>query len=49
MRKSRWIEWVEWLVCALVLVFVLCVVANRHEITSAEAENPKAPAYSLDE
>jgi hypothetical protein len=49
MRKSLWIEVLEWSVFAFVLLFVMGVLAMRGEITSAAQENPNAPIQSLDE
>jgi hypothetical protein len=49
MRKSRWLEWTEWMLFALVLSFVIGVLAMRSEITSAGPENSVAPVYSLAE
>ena len=47
MRKSVWIELLEWGVFAVVALFVTCVVAMRDEITSLEPENAAAPVQSL--
>ncbi len=49
MRKSRWIEWVEWCAFAVVLLFVIGLLAKRDEITSGEPENPLAPVQELAE
>ena len=46
MKKSIWIEWVEWGVFALIAGFVAGVIAMRTEITSAE-NNSTAPVHSL--
>jgi hypothetical protein len=42
-------EYVEWCVFALVVLFVLGVLALRHEITVDEPENAAAPVHSLQE
>jgi uncharacterized membrane protein YdfJ with MMPL/SSD domain len=49
MRKSRWIACLEWIAFALVVLFVVGVLAMRHEITSADLDNPVAPRESLQE
>lgn len=48
MRKSKWIELVEWCVFALVALFVVGVFLYRGELTSTQ-ENSAAPVLSLDE
>jgi hypothetical protein len=49
MRKSIWIEVIEWCVLAAVGLFTLGVLAMRSEIvTSAEASST-APVESIDE
>ena len=48
MRKSIWLEMMEWFVLALVVVFVVGVVALRQEVTS-NAESALAPRYSVSE
>jgi hypothetical protein len=49
MRKSMWIEVVEWCVFAMVAVLVSGVVVMRAELTTSEPENPAAPIHSIDE
>ncbi len=49
MRKSIWIEVVEWTVFAFVALFVIGVFAMRAEITSSAEDNPNVPVQSLDE
>jgi hypothetical protein len=49
MKKSFWIEMIEWVVLAVVAIFVLGVVAMRHEITSSSSENPSVSLQPMDE
>jgi hypothetical protein len=49
MKKSLWIECVEWITFALVMLFVVGVLAMRNEITRSDPDNPAAPLQSLDE
>ncbi len=49
MRKSLWIEVMEWCVLALVLLFLVGVIAMRGEITSPVDANSTAPVVSIGE
>jgi hypothetical protein len=46
MRKSIWLEIVEWCVLAVVVLFVAGVVVMRQEITS-NTDSTLAPRYSV--
>ena len=47
MKKSCWIEGVEWLVCGLVILLLSGVFAMRGEITSGAQGNPAVPVESI--
>jgi hypothetical protein len=49
MRKSIWIELVEWCVLAAVALFTVGVLLQRGEITSPVEASSSAPVQSLDE
>jgi hypothetical protein len=49
MKKSMWIEVVEWCVFGAVALFITGVFAMRSEIIADQPESLTAPIYSLDE
>jgi hypothetical protein len=49
MRKSLWIEVVEWCLFAAVALFLIGVVAMRSEITSSASGDSPVPRESIDE
>lgn len=49
MRKSVWIELIEWSTLALVLLFFVGVVLRRGEITAPPNAGSTAPIESVDE
>ncbi len=49
MKKSPWIELIEWTALALIFIFVVGVFAMRGEILSASQDNPDIPVQSLGE
>jgi hypothetical protein len=48
-KKSRWIELVEWCVFALIAVFVFGVVSMRGELTAPPDNGSTAPLETLAE
>jgi len=48
MKKSIWIEVVEWCVLILVMLVLVGVVVMRGEIISPDRTNSTAPIISLD-
>ena len=49
MRKSLWIEVVEWCLFVAVALFFMGVIAMRSEITSSAQGDSQAPRVSIDE
>jgi hypothetical protein len=49
MRKSIWIEVVEWCVLVAVMLFTIGVILMRSEITSSAEASSTAPIESVDE
>jgi hypothetical protein len=49
MRKSRWIEAIEWCVLALVVLFTAGIIVMRGEITSSADSTSTAPVESFEE
>jgi hypothetical protein len=49
MRKSLWIEWVEWCLCAGLVALAIAICIFRHEITSPLEASQLAPIVSLGE
>jgi hypothetical protein len=47
MRKSLWIEVVEWCVLGAIMLFLVGVLAMRGEITSSD--DASVPRYSIGE
>ncbi len=49
MRKSAWIEAVEWVVLALIVLFMAGILVMRAQITSPPQDESTAPVQTLGE
>jgi len=49
MRKSIWIEVVEWCVFGLIVLFMIGVLTMREQITASASSDSPVPRVSLDE